>query len=105
MSCSEIDLTWEDNSSNEASFDVVYNMTGEGGVWLIAGAAGPDETTFRMSGLTVPGGTYYFKIRATNAIGSSAWTNAVSVATYPEPPAAPTNLQITGVTEHSMILT
>jgi M6 family metalloprotease-like protein len=105
VSCSEIDLTWNDNSDNEASFDVVYSTAGPDGPWLIAGAAGPDETSFRMSGLMIPEGTYYFKIRATNAIGSSDWTSVVSVSTYPAPPAAPTNLQITTITEHSMALT
>jgi FtsP/CotA-like multicopper oxidase with cupredoxin domain len=68
-------LNWTDNSSNENSFTVRWSMdpsfaTVQGQVNLGA------NVTTRTQNSLVRNTSYYFQIRATNVLGSSAWVNA-----------------------------
>jgi len=50
---------------------------------------GPNITTYADGGVTLSS-TYYYRVRASNSAGYSAYSNTASVALVP--PAAPTNL-------------
>jgi hypothetical protein len=81
VSNSQINLTWTDNSvsPNQAyGFYVEQSPTGAAGSWTqIATATG---TAYSVGGLSTAT-TYFFRIRATNSIGNSAYTGAVSATT------------------------
>ena len=75
ISASEVNLTWADNSSGslqEANFEV------QRAVNVVTSTA--NATGTGVGGLT-NNTTYYFRVRAANAIGTSAWSNTASATT------------------------
>ncbi|MGH7222494.1 MAG: fibronectin type III domain-containing protein [Gemmataceae bacterium] len=81
-----IALSWTNNSSNQTGFylDRATNAGFTQNLITEALSAAPSSFTDTANGLT-PGGTYYYRLRAFNAAGSSANTAAVAV-TIPPPP-------------------
>jgi titin len=90
----EIDLTWTDNSNNETSFSIerAPDNAGAPGTYAVVGSVGANVTTFANTGLTA-GTTYWYRVQALNATGSSAYSNALAVAVL-APPAAPSALTL-----------
>jgi hypothetical protein len=97
-SSSQINLTWTDNSNNEAGFKI-ERCAG-------AGCSDPDFTQIAAVGVGVTNysntglpasATYIYRVRAYNAGGDSNYSNEASATTLapPTPPAAPTNLTAT----------
>jgi FtsP/CotA-like multicopper oxidase with cupredoxin domain len=76
-----ITISWTDNSTNELKFYVQRSATGTGGWTLIARAAA-NTITYTDSGLS-RNTTYYYRVQAYNANGTSAFTNTVSGKTLP----------------------
>lgn len=79
VSSSQIDLIWQDNSSNETGFKI-GRKTGAGGVWSPLDQTGAGENTYRDTGLD-PGTTYYYRVCAWNGAGDSAWCAEKSAMT------------------------
>jgi plastocyanin len=77
VSASEVVLTWSDGSNNEASFRVERR---DGGTFVEIGSVGPNVRTFTDSGLG-PGTLQFYRVRAQNAGGSSAYTLVAAGAT------------------------
>jgi subtilisin family serine protease len=93
ISSTQINLTWVDNSLNEAGFKIL-RRAGNSGTWTLIATPGQNTTLFQNTGLT-PGTTYTYTVLAYNASGDSPGSNEV-VASTPLPPLpAPTNLQAT----------
>jgi len=97
LSATEIQLFWTDNSSNETQFRVERQV---GTAWQETVVVGADAVTAVAGGLTGDT-TYAFRVRATNAVGSSAYSNVTLVVSLtpvtpppPSPPAAPTGLTL-----------
>jgi fibronectin type 3 domain-containing protein len=90
---SVINLSWTDNSADETSFVVERSLTSNSGFTTIATLAA-NTTTYVNSGLT-GSTTYYYRVQATNAAGSSAWSNTASATTTGVLPNAPSNLTAT----------
>lgn len=89
-SASDIHLTWTDNSSNEDGFKIDRSADGSTG-WTqvqqtVANAASCDDT-----GLSA-GTSYYYRVCAYNAGGTSAYSNIANATTNQTPPAAPSGL-------------
>lgn len=86
-STSQIDLTWDDNSSDETDFSVDYKQADSGtdftGATTTTAAA--DATSKSITGLT-EGKRYIFRIKATGAGGDSAYSSTVAVFTKPTAP-------------------
>jgi serine protease AprX len=76
---SQINLTWADNSADESGFKVERSTDGQVYTQLTTAAAG--TKSYASTGLT-GGKKYYFRVRAYNANGNSAYT-AVATATTP----------------------
>ena len=86
-----IDLSWQDNASNEDGFKIERRLA-TSATWSVIAATGADETTYRDIGLT-PQTTYCYRVRAYNAMGHSDYSNVASVTT---PRLEPANLVVFG---------
>jgi fibronectin type 3 domain-containing protein len=84
----QINLTWVDNAANETGFKV-ERATASAGPWTQTGTAGANSTSFSVYGLN-PSTTYYFRVRATNGSGDSAYSAVASATTPAAPPPSPT---------------
>jgi RHS repeat-associated protein len=93
VSTTQINLSWTDTSNNETSFKI-ERKTGSGGTYSQIATTGANVATFNNTGRTA-GTTYFYRVRASNASGNSAYTNEAS-ATTPVPdktaPTAPSSL-------------
>lgn len=74
-------LAWKDNSYSEASFEIFRSSNPSGPYSLIAKTK-TDETFYTDNDLRA-GARYYYKIRASNKSGASAFTDVVSEDTPP----------------------
>lgn len=88
-----ISLAWTDNSGNESGFKI-ERKTGAGGTYAQIAVTAANATSFGDTGLT-KNTTYYYRIRATNAIGDSAYSNEANATTKDSPPNAPSSLTAT----------
>lgn len=91
-SLSSISLRWNDNSTNEVDFHIERSNNANNGFNEIALVAA-GTTSYRNDGLT-PGTRYFYRVRASNATGNSAYSNTADASTLlaPAAPAAPSNL-------------
>ncbi len=78
LSTSEIHLGWTDNSSNESQFLVEAKTLG--GAFAQVGTSPAGTPTYTEGGLD-PATYYIFRVRATNAGGSSAYSNEAAATT------------------------
>ena len=99
-----ISLSWDDNSDNEDGFKI--ERSPDGSDWDQIATVGANTTTYEDTGLTCET-TYYYRVRAHNADGDSAYSDTVSGSTDDcplEPPAAPSDLTVTATSETSISL-
>jgi titin len=73
-----INLGWVDNSSNEADFVVERSTDAVG--WAVL-AILPANTTAYSDWDVQPATTYYYRVKARNAGGSSGYSNVASATT------------------------
>ena len=93
VSSSEIDLTWQDNSSNESGF-VVQRAATSAGPWSQIAKVGAGVTAYSNTGLSAAT-IYYYRVSAYNNSSSSSYAGPVSATTWA---AACTDTITTGVT-------
>lgn len=89
LSTTSVGLTWIDNASNETGF-TIQRSSDSAATWTASGTPAANATSFTVTGLQA-GIQYYFRIRATNGDGNSAWSNLASATTVTMP-ASPGNL-------------
>jgi titin len=77
-SASQIALTWTDNASNESGFRLERSV--DALTWTQVAALGSNVVTYTDSGLS-SATTYYYRVRAWNAGGDSAWSNLANATT------------------------
>jgi len=78
-SSTTVSLAWTDNSNNETGFKL-EGKTGATGNWTQIALTAPNVSTWNGAGLT-PNTAYFFRVRATNAAGDSAYSNEGSTTT------------------------
>ena len=86
ISTTQVNLSWNDNSSNETEF-VVERDTSPSFPSPTLQSTWSNATTFSDTGLT-PGTTYYYRVKARNSTDSSGYSNsanATTPATQPPP--------------------
>ena len=81
-----VNLSWKDNAGNETGFTVQRstNRTFTAGVvtTLIPGVNNSSTDTYKLTGLT-KGTIYYFRVKASNPVGNSAWASTATPVTVP----------------------
>lgn len=102
-STTQINLTWTDNATNESNFLVERGTDGVNFTQIAS--LGANVVGYSSTGLT-EATTYFFRVRASNASGNSAYTNTASATTNsPQPPAAPSSLAASPVSSTQINLT
>jgi hypothetical protein len=76
---SVIDLLWTDNAANENGFRIERKI-GVGGSWSQITTVGANTTSFENTGLTAST-NYYYRVRAYNSNGNSAYSNEANDTT------------------------
>ena len=101
---SEVDLSWSDNSDNEDGFKVERKE--EGGAYSVIATVPSDTTTYKDTSVEAEK-TYYYRVKAFNSKGDSAYSNEVQVTTPAQQtaPNAPSNLSGTAVSSSEIDLT
>jgi hypothetical protein len=102
VSNTQIDLAWADSSSNETGFKI-ERKTGAAGTYAEVGTVGADVTNYSDTGLSA-NTEYFYRVRAHDAGGNSAYSNEANATTLPNPPAAPTSLTATTVSSSQLNL-
>jgi hypothetical protein len=103
-SASQVNLTWADGSTDETGFKVERSTDGEN--FTQVATVGANVTTYAATGLAAST-AYTFRVRAYNAAGDSAYSNAAGATTQagtavPMPDASNTGLAVTGRAESSL---
>jgi hypothetical protein len=78
-SAAEVTLIWKDNSNNESGFVLERSLTQANGHAAIA-TLPPESTSYDDTGLTAAT-TYFYRIKATNSAGDSAYSSPAQAAT------------------------
>ncbi len=105
VSSSQMIVSWTDNATNEDGFKI-ERCEGVGCTsFAQIGTAGANAASYTSSGLKADT-SYTYRVRAYNASGNSAYSNAASGATLtaPVPPSAPTNLTAAAVSRSQINL-
>jgi formate-dependent nitrite reductase cytochrome c552 subunit len=97
VSASRIDLGWIDGSSDESGFRIERARDASFTQELAAFEAPANATSFVDQQGLAAGTAYHYRVFAFGQAGTSAPSNAASATTLAAPPAAPTNLVVTGV--------
>jgi len=79
-----IDLSWQDNSSDEDGFRI-ERKTEAGGSWSQIATTSTNVTTYADRGLLC-NTTYFYRVRSYNSLGDSAYSNESSATTLDVPP-------------------
>jgi len=87
-SASQINLAWTDNASNETAFKVERAASASGPWTEIAGTLAANSASYSATGLSAST-TYYFRVRAANASGDSAYSATASATTSAAPVTPP----------------
>jgi len=98
-----IDLTWQDNSDNEAGFKIERRLNKRESNYTQIAILPKDITSYQDSNLT-PNTTYCYRVRAYNRTGNSEYSNLLTITTLPVIPFAPTSLKITSVSSNQINL-
>jgi len=103
---SVIALSWTDNATNETGFKIERGPAA-GGPFTQVATATANATNYGDSGLAAST-TYFYRVRATNAVGDSAYSAVASATTMPPvltPPVAPSALAANATSSSTISLT
>jgi serine protease AprX len=76
----QVDLAWDDHSSNETGFQIERSPNGNPGSWQLVGTTAANVTTYNDPDLEA-NTKYYYRVRTINGLGDSAYTGPVSTTT------------------------
>jgi FtsP/CotA-like multicopper oxidase with cupredoxin domain/cell division inhibitor SulA len=91
----KVDLTWADNSSDETAFQIQRATNSVFTVGLTTFTSAGANATAYTDSTVQPTTTYYYRVRAYNSAGYSAYSNTATVNISNAAPAAPSGLSAT----------
>ncbi|WP_191908826.1 fibronectin type III domain-containing protein [Larkinella humicola] len=97
VSPNQINLQWADVSDNETGFQL--EQSPDGAIWKKIADLPANTTTHQHTGLN-PATKYFYRVKATNAVGESGFSNTADATTQDKPltpPVAPARLTATAV--------
>lgn len=103
ISQTQLDLTWQDNATNETGFKIERSVGDQSNFAQIA-TVGADVTSYQDKGLSA-NTVYFYRVRAYNGDGNAAFSNQATTTTLPNPPAAPASLAGTAISSSQIDLT
>jgi large repetitive protein len=92
FSSTRINLTWVDTSTSETNF-ILQRKTGVAGTWTTIASPAANLTSYQDNAV-VASTAYYYRISATNSIGTSATSSEATATTF-GPTAVPTGVAAT----------
>jgi hypothetical protein len=92
---SRIDIGWNDNAYNETGYKI-ERKKGANGTWQQIHVTGQNAYFYYDTGLETKT-LYYYRVRATNTVGDSAYSEERSATTFDVPPAPPNTLAATPI--------
>src|SRR5438876_3702896 len=101
-SSSTINLGWTDNATNEIG-QRIERSVGANANYAFLTNVGANVTSYPATGLS-EGTRYYYRVRAYNAIATSAYSSEKNATTLWNIPAAPSGLRITSITSGAVSL-
>jgi titin len=101
----QVNLSWIDNSLDEAGFEIekAPDVGGNPGTWAQIASVSTNVISYSDTGL-LPGMMYWYRVRGYNTVGNSDYSNVASIM-IPPLPAAPTGLATNAVSSSQMVLT
>ncbi len=102
ISKTQINLSWQDPANNELGFKIERAVS-EAGPYAEINMLGANAISYEDKDL--PGGAYYYRVRAYNAWGASPYSNVVSAVADILPPEVPGNLKAIGSSYREIYLT
>lgn len=85
-----ISMAWDDNSADETGFQI--DCSPDGVAWSTIANLAANMESWTNSGLAAAT-TYYYRVRAVNSYGNSAWSNDDATTTAASPPSSPARAQ------------
>jgi FtsP/CotA-like multicopper oxidase with cupredoxin domain len=90
----QVRLNWTDNANNESGFVVERSPAAANTFVQVGGIVAANIVTFTDT-TVLPGFSYDYRVKAINAVGSSAYSNVVTISTISPLPLAPSNVAVT----------
>jgi hypothetical protein len=105
VSQTQINLLWTDNANNETGFIIERSLNGIDG-WTSIGTTAANSTSYNNTSGLSAGTQYFYRLRATNAVGDSANSDIANATTLlPTVPNAPTGLAASAASSSQINLT
>ena len=104
VSINQIDLSWQHDATTEDRFEIERKIGAASAYSVIGTVVAANTTIYSDFGLAV-GTIYFYRVRAYNDDGYSAYSNEANATTLPNPPAAPSSLTATAVSNSQINLT